>query len=212
MKTNLSRSIVFLLAGLLIGGVSVFLILSNSASNSDEQIAETEVKVIKEKVVDTVVIQKKVYIDTTAVAADESDSLAALAVEMLAENSRLEDSLYMEAGEEDLIIVSDRLIFRRTVPIVLEEMDTVDVAKLLDRKAESYGESIAVEYWDSPLDLIGYELSRSRLKLFGFNTQDPIEIRRSSNSDQLRVQMGSGSGSFTVVLEKSNRFKTLLLR
>jgi hypothetical protein len=212
MKTNFSRSIVFLLAGLIIGSVSVYLILTNGHLGSDEQITATEVKVIKEKVVDTVVIQKKVYIDTATVYKDENDSLAAITTEMLAENSRLDDSLSIETGEEDFIIVSDRLIFRRTVPIVLQEVDTVDVAKLLDRKAESYGESIVVEYWDSPLDLIGYELTRSRLKLYGFNTQDPIEIRRTSNSDQLRVQMGAGSGSFTILLEKSNRFKTLLLK
>jgi hypothetical protein len=40
----------------------------------------------------------------------------------------------------------------------------------------SFSELIQIEYWNSPLQLTGYELSKNKLKLFGFDPSQQLVL------------------------------------
>lgn len=123
----------------------------------------------------------------------------------------IEDTLsYSE--EEYLEIVSERLIAKRNIDIEIIKPDSLDASDLLNLKADSYSKNIVVEFWESPLDLIGYELNRSRLKLFGFNSDELVKIKRGYDSEKLTVQIGSANNSVVLLLEKSPKFKSIILK
>jgi hypothetical protein len=119
---------------------------------------------------------------------------------------------YSEGEEEYLDIVSERLIAQRTVTIQVIQPDSLDTSDLLNLKADSYSKNLVVEFWESPLDLIGYELNRSRLKLFGFNSDELVRINRAYDSEKLNVQIGSSANSVVLILEKSPKFKSIILK
>lgn len=119
---------------------------------------------------------------------------------------------YSEGEEEYLDIVSERLIAQRTVTIQVIQPDSLDTSDLLNLKADSYSKNLVVEFWESPLDLIGYELNRSRLKLFGFNSDELVRINRAYDSEKLNVQIGTSANSVVLILEKSPKFKSIILK
>jgi len=65
-----------------------------------------------------------------------------------------------------------------------------------------------VEFWKSPLNITGYELTRNRLKLFGFNPNESISLQLDKNEEQILLN----TESLSVVLKKTNQFKTLKLK
>ena len=117
-----------------------------------------------------------------------------------------------EEDEEYFEIVSERLIAKRVVEVKIIQPDSLDASDLLNLKADSYSKSLAIEFWESPLDLIGYELNRSRLKLFGFNAEELVQIERAYDSEKLTVQIGTGNNSLVLILEKSPKFKSIILK
>ena len=117
-----------------------------------------------------------------------------------------------EEDEEYFEIVSERLIAKRVVEVKIIQPDSLDASDLLNLKADSYSKSLAIEFWESPLDLIGYELNRSRLKLFGFNAEELVQIERAYDSEKLTVQIGTGNNSLVLILEISPKFKSIILK
>ncbi len=117
-----------------------------------------------------------------------------------------------EEDEEYFEIVSERLIAKRVVEVKIIQPDSLDASDLLNLKADSYSKSLAIEFWESPLDLIGYELNRSRLKLFGFNAEELVQIERAYDSEKLTVQIGTGNNSLVLILEKSPKFNSIILK
>jgi hypothetical protein len=125
--------------------------------------------------------------------------------------SLLEDTLdYSVDDEEYFEMVSERLIAKRNVTVEIIKPDSIDASDLLNLKADSYAQVMSVEFWESPLDLIGYELNRSRLKLFGFNAEELVTIKNEYDSEKLIVRIGSGNA--ILVLEKSPKFKSIILK
>jgi hypothetical protein len=133
-------------------------------------------------------------------------------LDSLAYDSLLIEDTISFSDEEYFEIVSERLIAHRNVPIQLVKPDSLDASEILNLKADSYSKNIIVEFWESPLDLIGYELNRSRLKLFGFNADEAILIKRNYDSEKLIVQIGPSSNSLVLSLEKSPKFKSIILK
>ncbi len=117
-----------------------------------------------------------------------------------------------EEDEEYFEIVSERLIAKSVVEVKIIQPDSLDASDLLNLKADSYSKSLAIEFWESPLDLIGYELNRSRLKLFGFNAEELVQIERAYDSEKLTVQIGTGNNSLVLILEKSPKFNSIILK
>lgn len=120
----------------------------------------------------------------------------------------LPDSLVVTNDMPEVVeLVEDELIQKILVTVHKIETDTISVEKLLDVHTPYFGDEITIEFWESPLQLVGYELSRNQLKLFGFNTYDSIQVFNISNAPSLKVLIGD----FELQLERTTRFKTLYL-
>lgn len=118
------------------------------------------------------------------------------------------DSLVVTTDTTEVVeLVEDELIRKSLVTVHKIETDTISVEKLLDVHTPYFGDEITVEFWESPLQLVGYELSRNQLKLFGFNPYDSIQVFNISNAPSLKVVIGD----FELQLERTTRFKTLYL-
>lgn len=114
--------------------------------------------------------------------------------------------------EEYFEMVSERLIAKRVVEVKIIQPDSLDASDLLNLTSDSYSKSLTIEFWESPLDLIGYELNRSRLKLFGFNAEEKVQVKRTYDSEKLTVQFGIINNSAMLILEKSPKFKSIILK
>lgn len=114
--------------------------------------------------------------------------------------------------EEYFEMVSERLIAKRVVEVKIIQPDSLDASDLLNLTSDSYSKSLTIEFWESPLDLIGYELNRSRLKLFGFNAEEKVQVKRTYDSEKLTVQFGIINNSAVLILEKSPKFKSIILK
>jgi hypothetical protein len=173
-------------------------------SNSKEQREIEKVyvdKVLTEVVHDTVKIETPIYIDkTTTESNQDADSL----------NQPKSDSisLVFEDSTEQIIdedIIREQLVTSLDVNVEWITNDTIDVSELLNKKAYSFNETIIIEYWQSPLNLTGYELSRNKLKLFGFNHEESISLQVEDEKSELIVR----TNSFVLRLPKTNQFKTI---
>jgi len=139
-----------------------------------------------------------------------------------------EDSLYAEVydetqseeadndfsefiSEEDTMmydIISDELLSQRTVILTLPPIDSTDVEDLLDLKSYAFSQKMTIEFWKSPLNLTGYELSRNKLKLFGFNPTESLHLSLSQNGESLFLN----TETMSILLIKSDNFQTLNLK
>ena len=168
----------------------------------------TEVKTVyKEKlktktIRDTLVITEKIS-DTTFV----SDSLTVVDSSLVDNES--DSSIYTPTDEEvyDVDIITEKLVSKRNIPIKIEENDSIDQSELLNIKSKSFNNSIIVEFWESPLELTGYELSRNKLKLFGFNPNESISLHFENNKEELLMQ----TETLKLHLSKTQKFKSLNL-
>lgn len=185
------------------------------AINPKDRVVETIVKVeTTEKSTTSSKKKNKVKtIDSSDIDSTEFtityDSLGAL---LNADTLIIDDEIISPEEEEYFEIVSERLIAKRVVDVKIIQPDSLDPSDLLNLKADSYSKSLAIEFWESPLDLIGYELNRSRLKLFGFNAEELVQIKRAYDSEKLTVQIGTGNNSLVLILEKSPKFKSIILK
>lgn len=209
MKSGPIKYLLFLIAGLFIGGLTVYFIINSRAKKNDIYISQND------SIEQTTVVRDK-HVKATVNRVDKLSSGIGQydsdfdSTDIFSEESL--DSIKYTLGEEEFEIVSERMLLSKSMDILLTGPDSLGVEDLLSLKADSYGNSIVVEFWESPLDLIGYELSRTRLKLFGFNANERIRISREYQSEKLHVQMGENVGSMTLVLDKTNRFKSILLK
>ena len=186
------------------------------AINPKDRVVETIVKIeTTEKSTTSSKKKNKVKtIDSSDIDSTEftitDDSLGTL---LTADTLIIDDEIISpEEDDEYFEIVSERLIAKRVVDVKIIQPDSLDPSDLLNLKADSYSKSLAIEFWESPLDLIGYELNRSRLKLFGFNAEELVQIKRAYDSEKLTVQFGTGNNSLVLILEKSPKFKSIILK
>jgi hypothetical protein len=190
---------------LLIGlGILVGFVIFRSSENE----VITEVKTVykdrvKTKTVqDTIVITKQV-IDTvtSTVSLTEMDSLYV--------DNGSDSSIYPPSDEEvfDGDIITEKLMSKRNIELTLVENDSIDESELLNISSKSFNNSIIVEFWESPLELTGYELSRNKLKLFGFNPNESISLHFDNNKEELLIQ----TETIKLYLSKTQKFKSLNL-
>lgn len=147
-------------------------------------------------------------IDSTG-SASTNDSLDAL---FNSDTLIIDEAIGSLVEEEYFEMVSERLIAKRVVEVKIIQPDSLDASDLLNLTSDSYSKSLTIEFWESPLDLIGYELNRSRLKLFGFNDEEKVQVKRTYDSEKLTVQFGIINNSAVLILEKSPKFKSIILK
>jgi|GEM_PF-1872229 len=202
-----------LVIGIMIGVGGMYLFNRDNpsdASFSDDQTAAID-KLEIEKNKTKKKVPKKITQPTSSVETKEDTLVVLDSLEL--DTLIIRDTLsYLEGEEEYLDIVSERLIAKRSITIQVIQPDSLDASEMLNLKADSYSKSVVVEFWESPLDLIGYELNRSRLKLFGFNSEEMVELKRDYNSEKLKVLIGNSANSVVLLLEKSPKFKSLILK
>lgn len=206
------KYILILSVGALLGAVGM-LTVNDLQSNDVEEV------VTQEEVIDTSRIPKKKKKAPKKHKQSDTSSLIEDSVSLGSVDTLKMDSLLIvdtlglnEDNEEYFEIVSERLIGQHSIEIQVIQPDTVDSSELLNLKADSYSKKITVEFWESPLDLIGYELNRSRLKLFGFNSEEELEIIRMYDSEKLQLMIGTGANQARLILEKTPKFKSIILK
>lgn len=173
-------------------------------SRNSTEIQKVYVDKVKEKVVrDTVKIKEPIYIEK-----EIEDSLT------------FNDSLNVASSDTSKIflidsldqvidadIIREELISTRNLEIEWITSDSIDVSELLNKKANSFNEKMIIEFWQSPLNLTGYELNRNKLKLFGFNPEESISLQVEDDKSELILK----TNSFVLRLPKTNQFKTVNL-
>lgn len=110
--------------------------------------------------------------------------------------------------DQDEVIIMEELISQRTISVGAAPNDSTDVSEMLNLKTAAFAKDIIVEFWQSPLNITGYELTRNRLKLFGFNPNESISLQLDKNENQILLN----TETMSIVLQKSKQFKTLKLR
>ena len=193
---------------LILVGVGIGYGLNFSLNNNDNA-QQTPEKIYVEK------IKKRVIIDTIKVKKFINIPVAMDSV-FISDTIYLSDSLIINEKENDLlvddekeeVIIMDELISQRSVLLGLLPNDSTDVSELLKLKSSAFAKDIMVEFWKSPLNITGYELTRNRLKLFGFNPNESISLQLDKNEEQILLN----TESLSVVLKKTNQFKTLKLK
>ncbi len=204
---------IFIYAALLLLGIVIGIIINKNTSDKPKTIVETKpVEVIVEKIQkkiirDTVVITKSVTneISDSLNINNKIDSIGNEVVIDSLETPHFED---ITADEED-IIISEKLLSKRLVTVEKIEMDTIqDASELLGMKSETFAEEIMIEFWKSPINITGYELSRNKLKLYGFNPNEKISLIYNTKTSKLFLN----TETMSIVLEKSNQFKKLNLK
>lgn len=209
MKSIL-KYVIILIAGIFIGGIAIQFFQPSDAVT--EEVSEVQTTPFDQK------YKKKKKKKTTQSSELSNESFTEEGDEELqdsitSDSALIQDTLSYSSDEDEYLeIVSERLIKTRNITIKLNKPDSLDAEDLLNLKADSYAQNMVVEFWESPLDLIGYELNRSRLKLFGFNSDDLVTMSRDYDSEQLVVTIGAANNADVIVLEKTPKFKSIILK
>ena len=132
-----------------------------------------KIKLVKEQVVDTVYKSKVVKVEV------EKPVKSIDTVFIVTENTEKEDSVEIsdntETVEEDELLESDTLQIKQDEKL---KSELLSLTILKDEKKDTLREKllgvesvkqtqINVEYWESPLNYIGYKLSKSKLIVYG---------------------------------------------
>lgn len=196
--------IVFLVGGG-VGALAIFLVMESA---TPEKNAQQLVKTI---------YQPKVVRDTVYLMPKENPSIEKQVEEEPVEEPKEKDTLEVVIDSlvltEDTNNVSDDLIvserMNSSVKVKLrkyQETDSVDVEEIFNVKSEHYNSEITVQFWTSPLQLTGYELSRNTLKLFGFDPRQAVLLQAKEGD---RMQLVIDTMSFE--LRKTDKFISLEL-
>ncbi len=200
-------------------GILIGALLFSKSDDQGKTVAEKEsIKVVTEKIKDTVVVSEKVYVEVPI-----ADTLAEDFFQdtVQIDTSELSTDTIPETGDPDLIIIEndgdddddfevikDQLLNKKIVRLtIIDFTDTLTVDKALNKDVLPFSEQLAVEFWTSPLELTGYELAANKLKLFGFHPDEKLTILFTKGTDFLEVRIGDA----VLRLGKTERFKTIYL-
>lgn len=199
-----------LLAGVGIGiGIS-HLFINHTASitslNRDKIPTTLVTKTRKNIVQDTIEVKRYVNIpikkDYDSTDQPSSDS----------QDTTIIDSLQngIDNPKDDTVqnVLKEQLVSQQTVTLPKKVIDSSDVEELLDVKSKVFSDEIIVEFWDSPINLVGYQLTRNKLKLYGFNPNETVTLVRGKKPDEILLK----TASIQVSLFKSNQFKSLTIK
>jgi len=107
-------------------------------------------------------------------------------------------------------VVRDRQIGKKTVIIQQYNTakDTSATAKIADKVGEeiSFNRNMLVEFWESPIDFLGYKLSKNKLIFYGIPPQEQFElIYKDTESISLIIN------EKTITLKKTEKYKSITL-
>jgi hypothetical protein len=136
--------------------------------------------------------------------ATESNSNAVASNDSLEGDSTL-PAVFQTSDGDEIVVKKEQLLGERVVSLInLDGSNTVDSIRSKEAGInEMPGKSLTVEFWQSPLNYRGYKLTRNRLVLFGFASEDPVSLFRLENNTYL----SSNNGVFR--LETTSDFRQL---
>ena len=160
MNKKWVTNILFTALGVLLGATLVLVFNPSSVEKIEEAESKNVVIVEKDTVKKKPVNKKKVVVEPK----ERKDSTIYIIDSLVLEDTLLSDEVLTES-----ILATKNL---KVGPP--EEVDSTAI--LLDVFSPVYSTNMQVEFWHSPLQLTGYELSKSKLKLFGFDPDQQIAI------------------------------------
>ncbi len=92
----------------------------------------------------------------------------------------------------EIVVRTNELLGEKVISLVnLDGIKAIDSIRSKEAGIkEEPGKSVTVEFWRSPLNYKGYTLSRSRLVLFGFGTDENIALYRLDQSMFMKTNGG----------------------
>jgi hypothetical protein len=92
----------------------------------------------------------------------------------------------------EIVVRTNELLGEKVVSLVnLDGTKAIDSIRSKEAGIkEEPGKSVTIEFWQSPLNYKGYTLSRSRLVLFGFGTEENIALYRLEQSMFMKTAGG----------------------
>lgn len=194
----MNRFVVFLV-GFLAGGLVLFAIsaffpriiiqhttIQNQAAQADSLLLETSVKPKKKDTTKQERIEK-------IIGKAQSES-----------QSSFPES---DSSEQEFQIARERLIGNKTVQISFpaEFRDSSASAQLNTKFDEQgFNKTLQVEFWESPIDFMGYKLSKTKLVLYGFLPQELFTLTY-QEGDLLVMEVDGKS----ISLKKTEKYRTI---
>jgi len=92
----------------------------------------------------------------------------------------------------EIVVRTNELLGEKVISLVnLDGTKAIDSIRSKEAGIkEEPGKSVTVEFWQSPLNYKGYTLSRSRLVLFGFTTDENVSLYRMDNAMFMKTSGG----------------------
>jgi hypothetical protein len=218
VKFNVSH-IVTLIFGSLIGVLIGFLLFRQNKDINHVAEQKESIKIVTEKVSDTVIVKEEVFIevpvsDTLSDKVQVDSSFINDTLPKVQDSTSNDSDDYLtiinndEQTEDDLEVIKDKLLDKVNATLEINELDdSLNVESALNKEVIPFSEVMNIEFWSSPLDLTGYELSTKKLKLYGFNPKEIIRLQYNKGQDYIQCTIGD----LSLKLKKTERFKTLYL-
>lgn len=167
-----------------------------TSSDKEEEQATTDEQQKKDQPVKTRKNTTVKDISTNDAAGDSTD---------VADSNDSTDATMVSDPNGDIVVRTNELLGEKVVPLVnLDGTKTIDSIRSKEAGIkEDPGKTVTIEFWQSPLNYKGYTLTRSRLVLFGFTTDDQLTLYRLDNA----MFMKTGGGVFR--LENTADFRQL---
>ncbi len=178
--------------------------------NKNQKRERIYVDKIKKKIIkDTVFIKKEVYIPSKNDTIDTKTTIKNdTAIDSTLMNNRNITNEELREDGTNEVIISEKKLDQRIVFLDPSPIDSNDVESLLGVESDAFSNEIIIEFWQSPLDLTGYVLTRNKLKLFGFNPDENFTLQLSKDKEHLFLN----TETLSILLEKTEQFKNLTLK
>jgi hypothetical protein len=92
----------------------------------------------------------------------------------------------------EIVVRTNELLGEKVVTLVnLDGIKAIDSIRSKEAGIkEEPGKAVTIEFWQSPLNYKGYTMSRSRLVLFGFNTEESVSLYRLDQTMFMKIAGG----------------------
>lgn len=166
---------------------------------------------VKKQVIKDTIIVEKIITNSVPILPEETstDEENVSSTDTLVNNEGYTtDDLEEETDDSNEVIIKEKLMGQRLMYLNQTEIDSTDIEALLGVESEAFSNEITIEFWQSPLDLTGYVLTRNKLKLFGFNPNETFTLQLSKDKEHLFLN----TETLSILLEKTEQFKNLALK
>jgi hypothetical protein len=109
-------------------------------------------------------------------------------------NDSIQEPSKLEKSEENIVVLSDKLIASTRLQIIESESTIIlnkkDSALVKGGKSNTQKQvSIyAIEFWQSPLNYRGYKTQKNKIVLYGINKEEPLKLLRINEKLYLKFQ------------------------